>query len=151
MVESAKYPTIVYTDHAAIVSIARQTNLTTTTSTNKFNLQLIRTSRYLQQFNLNVYHKPEKMYIVSNALSRLVSCKNRIKQSDKRELNALATFLQKIQTNLATLVELSSSFKEKLKNSYKNNPCQKRIKSIIIITIIWKLMQSPCRTKSLIS
>ena len=51
MVELAKTPTIVYTNHAIIDLIARQTNLMTTRATNKLNIHIIRASKYLQQFN----------------------------------------------------------------------------------------------------
>ena len=46
MVKLAKMSTIVYTDHAAIVLITWQTNLTTTTATDKLNLQIIEALEY---------------------------------------------------------------------------------------------------------
>ena len=47
MVKLTKTSTIVYTDHAAIVLIARQINLTTTTVMDKLNLQIIWALEYL--------------------------------------------------------------------------------------------------------
>lgn len=47
MIEASDHPTIIYTDHAASLAIARQTTLTTS-STDKLNLRLIRASQYLQ-------------------------------------------------------------------------------------------------------
>lgn len=39
----------------------------------RLNLKLVRASQFLQQFKLNVRHKPGKEHIVSDALSRLAS------------------------------------------------------------------------------
>ena len=112
---------IVYTDHATIVSIARQTNLTTTTATNQLNLRIIWASEYLQQFNLNVRHKPGKTHIIPNALSHLASCKEAARSTVKGKLDALAATVQEIWANLVTLIELSNSSMEELKTNYKNN------------------------------
>ena len=121
MVELAKMSTIVYMDHAMIVLIARQTNLTTMMATDKLNLQIIWASEYFQRFNLDVCHKPGKMHIFFNTLSCLASCKKTARSTAKVKLDALTATMQKIWANPATLVELSNNFKEKLKTSYKNN------------------------------
>ena len=47
MVESAELPTVVYTDHAATLAIAKQISLNTV-SIEKLNLRLVRASEYLQ-------------------------------------------------------------------------------------------------------
>ena len=130
MVELEKNSTIVYTDCTAIISIARQTNLTTTTSTNKLNLRLVRALEYLQQFNLNVRHKPGKTRIISNALLRLASRKAS-RSSHDRELDALAAITNEIYAHPATLVELSNKFKQKLVNSYNEVAGWKRVKNTI--------------------
>lgn len=46
MVEAAEQPTIIYTDHSALVSIVRQTSLSTA-SVEKLNLRLVRASEFL--------------------------------------------------------------------------------------------------------
>ena len=131
MVELAKTSTIIYTDHATIVSIAGQTNLTTTTATDKLNLQIIQASEYLQQFNLDVCHKPGKTHIIPNALSHLASCKETARSIAEGELDALAATVQEIWANPTTLVELSNDFKEKLKTGYNNNPGWRHIRNIV--------------------
>ena len=122
MVELAKTLTIVYTGHIAIVSIARQTNLVTMTATDKLNLQIIWALEYFQWFNLDVRHKPGKMHIISDALSRLASCEKTAKSTVEGKLDMLAATVQEIWANPATLVELSNDFKKKLKTGYENNP-----------------------------
>ena len=117
----AKTSTIVYKDHAVIVSIARQKNLTTTRATNKLNLQIMRALEYFQQFNLNVHPKPGKTHIILNALFCLASCKEMARGTVKGELDSLAATVPKVWANLAMLVELSNNFKKKLKISYQNN------------------------------
>ena len=121
MVKLAKTSTIVYTDHAAIVLIARQTNLMTTKATDKLNLQIIWALKYLQQFNLDIRHKPGKTHIIPDALSCLASCKETARSNVKDELEALAAAVQEIWANPTTLVELSNDFNENLKTGYKNN------------------------------
>ena len=91
----AKNPTIVYTDHMAKVLIACQTNLTTTTSTDKLNLHLVCALEYLQQFNLNVRHKLGKTHIIPNALLRLASRKAS-RLGNERELDMLTVTTKKI-------------------------------------------------------
>ena len=66
MVELAKTPTIVYTDHAGIFLNAWQTNLKSMTATDKLNPHIIRVLEFLQQFNLNARHKPSKTHIILN-------------------------------------------------------------------------------------
>ena len=70
MVEASQHPTIVYTDHGAALGIAKQVTLSTT-STDKLNLRLVRASDYVQRFRLDIRHKPGKLHIVPDALSRL--------------------------------------------------------------------------------
>ena len=73
MLESAEKPTIVYTDHSATLGIVCQSSLTSMTSIDKLNLQLVRASEYLQRFHLNVQHKAGKTNIVPDTLSQLAS------------------------------------------------------------------------------
>ncbi len=59
MIEStAAATTVIFTDHSATTSIAKQTSLTMMIFTDKLNLQLIHASQYLSQFDLDVRHKP---------------------------------------------------------------------------------------------
>jgi Reverse transcriptase (RNA-dependent DNA polymerase) len=60
------------TGWTATIGIAKQTSLSTT-STDKLNLRLIQAALYVQQFHLELYHKPGKTNVVPDALSRLPS------------------------------------------------------------------------------
>ena len=73
MLKLAEKLTIVYTDHSATLSIFCQFSLTLTTSIDKLNLQLVWVSEYLQRFCLNIWHKADKINIVLDTLSWLIS------------------------------------------------------------------------------
>ena len=69
--KSFKHSTIVYIDHDATLSIARQTTLFTS-FIDKLNLRFVRAFDYIQRFDFIIKHKLDKLHIVSNALSRLI-------------------------------------------------------------------------------
>jgi hypothetical protein len=71
---SSKLGIIVYTDYLVIVTIAKQNNLSFS-STDKLNLRLIRVSFYLSQFSLDVRYRFGLLNIVFNVLSRLANTK----------------------------------------------------------------------------
>jgi hypothetical protein len=71
---SSKLGTIVYTDYSAIVAIAKQDSLSSS-STDKLNLRLVRASLYLSQFSLDVRYRSGPLNIVPDVLSRLASTK----------------------------------------------------------------------------
>jgi len=70
MLHNANSPVIVLTDHSATKGIVEQTSLRTT-STDGANKRLINVSIYLSQFDLKVYHLPDKKNLISDTLSRL--------------------------------------------------------------------------------
>ena len=70
LVDSTVKPVIIYTDHSAITSIAKQTSLSSS-NTDKLNNRLIRASQYLAQFDIDVQYKPGKHHLVPDALSQL--------------------------------------------------------------------------------
>ena len=72
MVLSFKLPVTVFTDYSANPAITQQTKLATVNIT-KQNLQLVRASMYLSEFNLQVLHHPGKSHTVSDTLSQLFS------------------------------------------------------------------------------
>ena len=74
MVESSEKSTTIFADHSPAVGIAKQRTLSMS-AMEKQNPCLIRASEYLQRFKLNVRHKPCKLHIVPDALSRLASSK----------------------------------------------------------------------------
>ena len=69
MLKSAEKLTIVYTDYFTTLSIVCQFSLTSMTSLDKLNLQLVWVSEYLQRFCLDIWHKMSKINIVSDTLS----------------------------------------------------------------------------------
>ena len=69
MLESSEKLTIIYTNHFITLSIVYQSSLTSITSIDKINLQLIHISEYLQRFCLDIQHKAGKINIISDTLS----------------------------------------------------------------------------------
>ncbi len=116
MVESSRYPVIIQTDHSAIVDITKQSSITSTNSTMRMNVRLVRASQFLRQFRLDVRHKPGKEHIIPDALSRLASTNHdavSTKEDGYSELDVLFT---------ATLVEMSPEFKTRLIKGYQDDP-----------------------------
>lgn len=70
LIEATNLTTVVYTDHQAIVDIAKQSSLNTT-SLVRLNLRHVRSSEYLARFRLDIRYKPGKTNTVPDALSRL--------------------------------------------------------------------------------
>jgi hypothetical protein len=87
MIEAAEQPTVVFTDHISSTNISKQ-NILSSLSTTWLNLRLVCASQYLQQFTLNICHKPGKMNKVPNALSRLTT-KNEHVNSNRHQDEAL--------------------------------------------------------------
>ena len=54
IIELSKSSVIIQTDHSAIIDILEQSSITSTTSTMRINLRLVRASQFLQQFKLDV-------------------------------------------------------------------------------------------------
>ena len=61
--------TIIYTNYSTTILIFKQINLTIS-NINKLNLQLMKASQYLFNFNIVMKHKFDKSNIVFNALFR---------------------------------------------------------------------------------
>lgn len=112
LVESSKHPTIIQTDHSAILDIMKQSSITSTTSTMRMNVRLVRASQFLRQFPLEVRHKPGKEHIVPDALSRLASTNKSSLSSSHDELDALFT---------TTLIEMAPTFLEGLVQGYQED------------------------------
>lgn len=58
----------------------------------KLNLRLVRASKFLQQFKLDVRHKPKKEHIIPDALSRLASANNQLTDIRHSKLDALFVY-----------------------------------------------------------
>ena len=121
MIETATKIIVIFTNHFASISIARQTSLKFS-NIDKLNLRLIRVFAYLSQFDLDVRYKSERINIVSNVLSRL-STKKVLKQSSTN------CFLTKIFQIF--LMIMSNVFKDRLVSKYISNTWWTKIIKVI--------------------
>ena len=110
IVKSVESSSIIYIDHDASLSIAKQTSLTTF-FTNKISLRFIRTFKYIQRFDLIIRHKSERLHFVSNALSRL-SCADSFENNNRKNENELDTLF------VAFMTEMNFEFKKRLLHDY---------------------------------
>ena len=139
-IEFFKLTTILYTNHDAALNIAKQIILSTS-STDKFNLRLIRISNYIQRFNLNIRHKSKKLHIIFDVLSRLLTI-----SFASNSKSYITTFIS-VNTKydefdtlhadvhfIASLIEIDSAFKKRIIDEYvKNFDWQKIIKILNIV------------------
>jgi hypothetical protein len=103
--------TVIWTDHSTTVQITKQMTLSSS-STDKLNLRLVRASQYCSQFCLDVRHRPGRLNIVPDALSRLP---NKVADLKNR---SLGNTLDEIHTYHTTVIGMSSEFQDKLKKAY---------------------------------
>ena len=115
IIESSQVKIIIQTDHSAIIDILQQSSITSTTSTMRLNLRLVRVSQFLQQFRLDVRHKLRKEHIVPDALSRLASANSSPTDVRHSELDAL--FLYN-----TTLVKIHPMLVSQILASYDVDP-----------------------------
>ena len=135
MIESATKTTIIFIDHVANPSIARQTTLSSE-NIDKLNLKLVRASTYLSQFDLNIRYRSEKNNIMLDALSRLSS--NAISKDAEIDTLDIESYHSSITdvslTNHAfqgSLMIISREFRQKILNEYKNKPWSTLIEMLI--------------------
>ena len=135
-----KFAIILYTNHDATLNIAKQTILSTF-STDKFNLRLVRTSNYIQRFNLNIRHKSKKLHIILDALSRLFTISfasnSKFNTTIFIFVNTKYDEFDTLHANvhcIASLIEIDSAFKKRIIDEYvKNFDWQKIIKVLNIV------------------
>ena len=113
LIKAASKPTIIYIDHSTVIDIVRQSNINTT-STKKLNLRLIRASKYLQRFRIELRHKADKTNIVPDALSRLTSRSHRSEPDSSSILDA--------DTFPVSLITMSKAFRKRLIEGYQQDP-----------------------------
>ena len=113
IVESSQQKSfIIFTNYDVVLNITKQIFLIIS-STNKFNLRLIKTSNYIQRFELEIRHKFEKQHIILDALSRLTSINiDSRSHIENNELNALF---------ITILIEIEKIFRNKFIIDYKND------------------------------
>ena len=117
MLKSAENSTIVYTDYFITLNIVCQFSWISTTLIDKINLQLVCISEYLQRFCLNVWHKADKINIVSDTLFWLASTS--MSDSLNQSLNSLTvnTLMIDIWIQLVNWTAQLKSLKDIFKNS----------------------------------
>ena len=113
-VESSRASVIIQTNHSAILDIMQQSSITSTSSTIRMNVRLVRASQFLQQFRLVVRHKPGKEHIIPDMLSRLASANRAGHDKVYSKLDALFTYH-------ATLVEISPDLIQHILDGYLAN------------------------------
>ena len=72
LIETAKETTVISTDHAANISIIKQTTLASN-NIDKLNFRSMRASIYFSQFRFTVKYRPGKKHVIIDVLSRLSS------------------------------------------------------------------------------
>ncbi len=87
----------------------------------RINLCLVRTSQFLQQFRLDVRHKPGKEHIIPDALSRLASMN--VGCSDPAHLELDASF-----TYNATLIEIHPNLISRILAGYEDDEYWARLR-----------------------
>ena len=87
----------------------------------RMNLRLVRASQFLQQFKLDVRHKPVKEHIIPDALSRLASTNVGCSNPFQSELDALFTYN-------ATLIEIHPNLISRILAGYKDDKYWARLR-----------------------
>lgn len=90
--KSLRVYVIIQINLSAIFDTFQQFCILSTISTMRPNLQLIRVSQFLQQFKLDVKHKPGKKHIISNALSHLANINVSYSNPFNIQLDVLFTY-----------------------------------------------------------
>ena len=125
LVELSRTSVIIQTDHAAIFDIMQQSSITSTSSTMKMNVRLIRASQFLRQFHLIVRHKPGKEHIIPDALSRLASANNSGHDPEYSKLDALFVYHP-------TLVQINPDLVKRILNDYASNKWWSKIRKQLL-------------------
>ena len=138
LVKSSKHPVIIQIDYSAILDIIKQSSITSTTSTMRINIRLIRAFQFLRLFRLDVRHKPDKEHIVPDTLSRLASSGKSSLPDNHSELDVLYTQAtqalgpcESLHSYSATLIEIDEAFRDRLLQSYITDSHWHRIETMI--------------------
>ena len=144
LIESSMHPVVIQTNHSAILDIMRQSSITSTTSTMRINVRLVRASQFLRQFRLDVRHKPNKEHIVSDVLSRLANSKSMLPE-DHSKLDVLyacatqAVSCGNVSSNdnvslyiySAIIVKMNKAFRRRLVLDYQSDRRWRRIAEVV--------------------
>lgn len=114
LIESSQARAIIQTNHMIILDIFQQFFITSIILTMRLNLRFVKASQFLQQFKLDVWHKPNKEYIISDSLNHLTSINVGYTNLFYSELDAL--FIYNI-----TFVKIYPSLISRILAGYKDN------------------------------
>ena len=112
---------VVFTNHEFVLNIVKQINMTII-SIDKLNFRIVKISNYIQRFDLEIRHKSNKLYIVSNTLSRFVNINTRIISNDENEFDALF---------IIVLIKMKKDFHKRIVVEYLTNLNWKKICEIL--------------------
>ena len=79
----------------------------------RINIRFIRASQFLKQFKLDVKHKFEKKYIISNALFRLININH-----NKKCFNSKYSKLNALYEIFCSLITIFAKFHKRLIENY---------------------------------
>ena len=88
---------------------------------NKFNFKLIKTSMYLSQFRIKIFHRNEKSNIIFDVFFRLFIVCNKLKNHTIDNLNIDEFNTNVVDKLINILIQITNDFRKKLVNDYKNN------------------------------
>lgn len=115
VVESSQSKVIVQTDHSTILDMTQQSFITSTSSTMRMNVRLVKAFQFLRHFfKLEIRYKPDKEHIVSDALSRLTSANTNLLFLYLEYSEPDALFM-----NTTTLVNIHPDWIKKMIDGYK--------------------------------
>ena len=135
-------PTVIYTDHSAMVQISKQSTLNSS-SIDQLNLCLIHTSQYIQQFWIQCHHKPGKNNLITDMLSQLLTVDIEISMEQdldalcmdtdpsNRRINNMDNTISPVDEPVLATVELSPEFKHYIIAGYTSDT-----KASLIITTL---------------
>ncbi|RYC55019.1 hypothetical protein CHU98_g11190 [Xylaria longipes] len=70
-IDVAQAGVYIFTDHRAIIGLTNHKDIVNSTALSSKNLRLIRAMEYISRFTFSIMHKPGKLHIIPDALSRL--------------------------------------------------------------------------------
>ena len=112
MIESSSIFTMIYIDHDVALKIVKQITFTIS-STNKLNLRFVKTSNYIQRFNLKIRYKFEIQHVIFDVFSRFASFSIEIQlQNCENEFNVLF---------IVNLIEMNNDSRCRILKIYQKN------------------------------
>ena len=124
-IESFNSFIVIYIDYDVALNIIKQIIFSFFFSTNKLNFRLIRVSDYIQRFDLNIRHKSNKFYFVSNFLFKLINF-NDSQTSFEKKFDTFFIFVNVDIIHfdidvyfICSLMKMNDAFRQKVLKNYK--------------------------------